>query len=113
MSNSLEFLGKAATPLRAAGCNRAVAQSSQWVLILRSRNGGARTKFCLNRFFSEARGRTKRQIAGLENRLSPRFPKSACRRAALSSSSGPKRSAVDRRRNEAAGQIEGARRSAL
>jgi hypothetical protein len=55
MSNSLEFLGKAATPLRAAGCNRAVAQSSQWVLILRSRNGGARTKFCVNRFFSEAR----------------------------------------------------------
>src|SRR5580698_1581594 len=103
MSNSLEFLGKAATPLRAAGCNRAVPQSSQWVLILRSRNGGARTKFC-DRFFSEARGRIKRQIAGLENRLSPRFPKSACRRAALSSSSGPKRSAVDRRRNEAAGQ---------
>jgi hypothetical protein len=39
MSNSLEFLGKAATPLRAAGCNRALAQSSQWVLIPRSRNG--------------------------------------------------------------------------
>src|SRR5580704_3663483 len=73
MSNSLEFLGKAATPLRAAGCNRAVAQSSQWVLILRSRNGGARTKFCVNRFFSEARERTKRQIAGLENRLSLAF----------------------------------------
>jgi hypothetical protein len=37
MSNSLEFPG-AATPLRTGGCNRAAAQSSQWVLIPRYRN---------------------------------------------------------------------------
>ena len=77
ISNSPEFLGKAATSVTCgAVVNRAVAHSSQWVLIPRSHNGGGtRAKFCVNSIFSKARRRTKTPIADLENRLSPRLPK--------------------------------------